>query len=282
MRRAPLLLLGILLASSAIAAQPKSGFFRTSDGVRLHYLDAGSGPAMVFVPGWTMPAEIWQPQIEHFSKNYRVVALEPRSQGESDKPAEGHDPARRARDIKELVDHLKLQNTVLVGWSMGVHELLTYAEQSGTAGVRAFVLVDGVLWDKWEPHMAASIYGWMQGLQQDRRQSTAEFVKSMYKRPQTPEYLAKITAASLKTPTNTAVTLIFNMTGRDTWALPLAKLDRPVMYAYTPQLNDSAALVKKHVPAARLELFETAGHALFVDEAERFNRVLEDFIRSLK
>ena len=80
------------------------------------------------------------------------------------------------------------------------------------------MLVDGVLWDKWEPHMAASIYGWMQGLQQDRLQSTAEFVKSMYKRPQTPEYLAKITAASLKTPTNTAVTLIFNMTGRDTWA----------------------------------------------------------------
>jgi non-heme chloroperoxidase len=36
-----------------------SHHFLTSDGVKLHYLEAGSGPSMVFVPGWTMPAWIW-------------------------------------------------------------------------------------------------------------------------------------------------------------------------------------------------------------------------------
>lgn len=53
----------------------------TSDSVELHYLEAGSGPTLVFVPGWTMPAWIWKPQLEHFSTDHRVVALDPRGQG---------------------------------------------------------------------------------------------------------------------------------------------------------------------------------------------------------
>ena len=44
----------------------RDGWFRTSDGVRLHYLVGGSGRTVVFVPGWTMPAEIWAPQLRHF------------------------------------------------------------------------------------------------------------------------------------------------------------------------------------------------------------------------
>lgn len=46
------------------AASVKDGSFITSDGVKLHYLESGTGPTILFVPGWTMPAEIWQPQID--------------------------------------------------------------------------------------------------------------------------------------------------------------------------------------------------------------------------
>ena len=72
----------LLTATASASAKPaaKSGYFTSSDGVRLHYLEAGSGPAIVFVPGWTNPAWIWEPQIRNFSKKYRVVALEPRFQ----------------------------------------------------------------------------------------------------------------------------------------------------------------------------------------------------------
>ena len=51
------------------AAAVKDGSFITSDGVKLHYLESGTGSTILFVPGWTMPAEIWQPQMEHFSNN---------------------------------------------------------------------------------------------------------------------------------------------------------------------------------------------------------------------
>ena len=50
-------LLGCFSAQPALAGAPQHRYFKTSDGVRLHYLEAGTGPeTLVFVPGWMMPA----------------------------------------------------------------------------------------------------------------------------------------------------------------------------------------------------------------------------------
>src|ERR1043166_109551 len=141
-------MLCLLLVPNVKAQTTKSGFFKTSDDIRIHYVEAGSGRPIVFIPGWTMPAWIWQKQIDEFSKKYHVIAVDPRSQGESDKPPYGHLPETRARDYKELVDHLGLKQPVMVGWSMGCGELVKYAEQFGADNVGGFVLVDGFLSDK--------------------------------------------------------------------------------------------------------------------------------------
>src|SRR3974390_2578151 len=86
-------------------AQAKTASFVTSDGVRLSYRERGSGtPALVFVPGWTMPGSIWSPQLDHFSARHRTIVFYPRGQGGSDIPAEGYTPERRAQDIAELID----------------------------------------------------------------------------------------------------------------------------------------------------------------------------------
>ncbi len=256
----------------------RSGFFTTSDGVRLHYLEAGQGDSIVFVSGWTMPAEIWEPQIRHFSARYRVVALDPRSQGESDRPSEGHYPERRAQDVKELVDHLRLMPAVLVGWSLAVPELLTYVDRFGTSSVRALVLVDGMIGEDPDPRKDAPLWQWLKELQKNRLRATEQFVRGMYRKPQPESYLRNIINASLKTPTSSAVTLLANVFAGGDWRPVLRKLDRPLLYAVTPQLREQAEMLRQRLPQARIEVFEHAGHALFVDEPERFNRVLEEFL----
>src|SRR3989304_3120188 len=154
------LLLGFLVCCvSAVSAHAgaykvpgtKDGFVTTPDGVKIHYVEAGTGQAILFVPGWTMPAWIWEKQIAHFSKTHRVVAMDPRSQGESQQTTEGHYPAARARDIKAVVDRLKLAPVVLVGWSMGVTEIASYVDQFGTADLAGLVLVDGIAGSDPEP-----------------------------------------------------------------------------------------------------------------------------------
>src|SRR5690349_18315971 len=77
---------------------PTSAFLTTSDGVKLHYLEQGQGSTILFVPGLAMPADVWDAQIRYFAGSHRVVALDPRSQGDSAKPSFGHDPGRRGRD----------------------------------------------------------------------------------------------------------------------------------------------------------------------------------------
>lgn len=278
------ILLPLLLVHPALAAGPevKDGFFKTSDGVRLHYLEAGSGPPIVFEPGWSMPGWIWDPQIRYFAEHFHVVALDPRSQGDSDKPHEGNSCERRAQDIKELLEHLKIGPAVLVGWSLAVPEMLSYAEQFGGSHVRAYVLVDGFAWEKQDPQFITSMVGMYTQVQTNRREFTEKFVRSMYKKPQPEEYIQRVMGASLKMPTDSAVAVSVSSISRSNWHLALTKLDRPVLVMCEAPLKSMAAdPIVSVVPSARVELFEDAGHALFVDDPERFNTALEDFVHHL-
>ncbi len=274
-----LVLIAATFAAASDAAKARDGYFTTSDGVRLHYLEAGQGPAMVFVPGWTMPAWIWEAQIRHFSQHYHVIALDVRSQGKSAKVSEGNYPERRARDIYELIAAQKLAPAVLVGWSLAGADLLAYADQFGGSDIRAYVLVDAFAWDKLDPQFVTAMVGMYRQVQLNRREFTEKFVRSMYKKPQPEEYMQRVVAASLQVPTDTAIASSVNSVARADWTSAIRKLDRPVLITCETALKPMAAdPVKALVPSTRVELFDAAGHALFVDDAEKFDNVVEDFL----
>jgi non-heme chloroperoxidase len=279
--------LGVTTQTPTTATTTKSGFFTTSDGIRIHYLEAGSGRPIVFIPGWTMPAWIWQKQIDEFSKRYHVIAVDPRSQGESDKPPYGHLPETRSRDYKELVDELALKRPVLIGWSMACGELIKYVEQFGTGNIGGLVLVDGLLSEKPNPDMFIGISGWMNLLQQDRQKQADGFVRTMYKKPQSEDYLKRVIDASVQTPADTAVILIYDMLAVKDFSPGLERLSEmktahPVLFAYQPESQQTADFLKSKLGAKlQLEIFEGDGHALFVDDPEKFNHVLEQFVQTL-
>lgn len=275
-------LMCILSTPVVVAQATKSGFFKTSDGTRIHYLEAGSGRPIVFIPGWTMPAWIWQKQIDEFSKKYHVIAVDPRSQGESDKPPYGHLPETRARDYKELVDHLGLKQPVLVGWSMACGELVIYVEQFGADNVGGLILVDGLLWDKPNPGLFAVLSGWMNQLQQDRQKHADGFIRSMFKKPQPEDYIKRVIDASVQVPADTAAVLIYNMIAVKDFSGGFAKMNKPMLFTYQPETQPSADFLKSKLgDTVRLERFEGDGHALFVDDPEKFSRLLEGFLQGL-
>lgn len=277
-----LLCLVSVLSLNAQTTTAKSAFFKTSDGIRIHYLEAGSGRPIVFIPGWSMPAWIWQKQIEEFSKRYHVIAVDPRSQGESDKPTSGHLPETRARDYKELVDQLGLKQPVLVGWSMACAELIKYAEQFGSDNVGGFVLVDGFITEKLSPEVFNAMSGWMNQLQQDRQQQADGFVRNMFKKPQPEDYVKRLIDAAQQVPADTAVVLIYNMIAVKDFSAGLARMNRPVLFTYQPSSQASADYLKSKLgDKLKIERFEGDGHALFVDEPQKFGQVLEEFLQNL-
>lgn len=284
-RFAPLVLSAITVcgaASQQVAAQADivSRTFTTSDGVALHYLEVGTGPTIAFIPGWTMPASIWRPQLEHFRATHHVVALDPRGQGESEKASRGYHPTRRGRDVSEFLDHLGDDPAIVVGWSLGVQDVLVGASDSGTDRIRAAVLVDYAL--QFDPTTLASRFV---ALQLDRPRWTRAFVEGMYARPQSDDYIERITQDALAMPTNAAAILIANLmlVGPTDLGPALERVDRPVMYVSSSQAwaRAAAEAVRTNWPDVRVEVVPQTGHALFVDDPPAFNAILEDFVGEL-
>jgi microsomal epoxide hydrolase len=263
---------GLPVASARVDVSSK--YFQATDDARLHYLDAGQGPVIVFVPGWTMPAHIWERQLQYFAKSNRVIAFDPRGQGKSAVTREGYAVERRARDIGELLD-LVNEPVVLVGWSLGVLESLAYIEFAGTQRVRALVLVDNSIGEEPPPSFDPTF---LSRLKQNRVATTERFVRNMFRTSQAETLLRRLIDDSLRVPTDAAVALLSYPYPRERWKKIVYATDRPILYAVSSRFNGQAQNLKKKHPQARIEVFEGAGHALFVDEAERFNHVLEQFI----
>lgn len=114
-------------------------------GMRIHYLEAGSkgsAPALILIPGWRLPAYLWAEQLKTFSHVTHVLAIDPRSQGESTKTTEGNSPESRAADLHDVLDKLRLSRPVLVGWSQGAQDVAAYVAKFGSESVAGIVLVD--------------------------------------------------------------------------------------------------------------------------------------------
>lgn len=90
------------------------------DGVRLCFKEAGSGtPPLLFVHGWTCDHTFFAPQFEHFGRAHRVIAVDLRGHGASDKPQQDYTMAAFADDVRWLCEQRGAEKPVLIGHSMG-------------------------------------------------------------------------------------------------------------------------------------------------------------------
>ncbi len=270
------------LGVAARASAPHDGGFVTSDGVRLHTLEAGpddgarGAGVVVLVPGWTMPAWIWDRQLRALSAHHRVVALDPRGQGESDIPDGGYDQERRGQDIGELIATLGPRPVLLVGWSLGVLDSLAYVHRFGDSRVAGLVLVDNSVGEP--PAPVAQRGGARAARPVDRAAWMARFVRSMFHRPMEESVLDRLTESALRMPREAAAALLRYDVPRAFWREAVLSVRRPVLYAVTPRLAAQADNLAAEDPLARAVVFPDAGHALFVDDAERFDAMVDGFM----
>lgn len=115
-----------------------------SDGIRLDYTDTGdpAGRPVVLLAGFKASVTSWHYQLPALEKaGYRVIAVDLRGHGTSDRPDEV-DMARRGTDIHDVLTTLDLRDVVLVGGSMGGNTIWSYVQQYGEDRVRSIVISD--------------------------------------------------------------------------------------------------------------------------------------------
>ena len=272
------------IASGGAVEAAVSRSFITSDGARLHYLEAGPSEArtVVFVPGWTMPAWIFEAQIAALEDRFHVLALDPRGQGESEVTRFGYTHERRGRDIGELIDHAAVGRVVLVGWSLGVLDSLAYVAGAGDKRIAGLVLVDNSIGEEPAPPSAPaasrSPSPRPEPTPDERRAMRSAFIASMFARDPGADYRARLTGQALRMTVEDERRLLAYDVPREYWRAAVHSTGRPVLYVVRPRWREQGRnLVRTHADAS-MTVFEDAGHALFVDEAAQFNALLIDFL----
>lgn len=163
-RRAPVLSLLLLLAVFGCGEGPPDGavaevegtgvtegMAESFDGVLIHYQILGTGdPAIVLVHGWANSMAIWGEHPRTLSASHRVVNLELAGHGRSGTERSDWTMGAFGEDVAAVVDHLGLDEVVLVGFSLGGAVVIEAAERLGERAL-GVVLVDefhdpGIAW----------------------------------------------------------------------------------------------------------------------------------------
>jgi len=265
------------------AAEPaRRRTFQTTDGVKLSFLEAGEQnvgnqkPTIALVPGWLMPAAIWQGQLDGLSQDYHVVALDPRGQGQSDVPPWGYTAERRAADLHEFVTPFSA--ILLVGWSLGAIEALQYAHMFGDERIAGLVLVDSSVGEEPVPPSSETF---LSRLRADRERTLEEFVRALFHMPRPQTELDRLVQWALQMDLDQSLALLSYPFVRTHWKRIVHGLKKPLLYIVTPEFEAQAENLQRNRPGTQSEIFRDAGHALFVDEGARFNQLLATFAASL-
>ena len=269
----------LLALPSLISAAPlRDCYFKTSDGVRLHYVEAGSGSeTLIFVPGWMMPAAVFEAQVKGLSERFRVIAFDPRSQGKSELFGGAHTPALRSRDLQELLNEVRAENPILVGWSLGVMEVLDYLARYKRTNIAGLVLIDNSI-GMGKPPASSGKSSQSGSASKDRAAYLKDFILGLTKKPMPHGMYETILASASRMPRSIAQELVNKPYPREYWRDTLLAQKVPVLYAIRPRFEEQGRILASHKSMlASVEVFPKAGHALFIDESEKFNRLVSEF-----
>lgn len=258
-------------------------------GARLRVVEAGSGPAVVLVPGWTMGWTVFERQIPALSQAKRVVTLDPRSQGASTTTVNGNSYQQHGRDIETVVDAFSIDRFALVGWSYGALACYAYLEQAGFDRVEHLTILDQTP----RPFAWVNETIWCEGdwsffrndllvpLATDRRAFIYAFVDWMTSgtlKPADREWLARMHAT---TPIAAARALLMDAIFSDYRGVAEAADNAlPVLQVVRADDIDAAmSWLRAHTPHTQIE--STTSHFGFWENAEVFNEILVGFLATV-
>ena len=162
-------------------------YLETKDGTELYFNDWGTGTPVVLIHGWPLSSAMWEHQAAFLVANgYRVISYDRRGFGKSSHPFTGHNYNTLADDLAELMDSLKLEGAVLVGFSMGGGEVVRYLSRHGSARVVKGVLISAVTPltgktpDNEDGVPEAMVDGFKKSLAKDRFAFMTTFFKAFY------------------------------------------------------------------------------------------------------
>jgi non-heme chloroperoxidase len=275
---------------SPTATRAAGNFIETNDGQRLFVHDVGGGRPVVLIHGWTLSSEVWKGQLDWLAaQGLRVVAYDRRGHGQSSKPESGYDYDRLVDDLATILDRLDLKDVVLVGHSMGAGEAVRYLARHGDERIARLMLVapttpfalktgdnpEGVDRQIYDKMVAA--------LQADRLGYLKAGGPAFYGANPDPKLVEWTMAIALQASLQAEIQCLRAFSETD-FRSDLKTVATPTLILYgtadSPIIPLNARRTHAAIAGSRHEIYDGAPHAVFLTDAERFNRDLLAFARS--
>jgi pimeloyl-ACP methyl ester carboxylesterase len=246
------------------------------NGSTLYYEDHGSGRPLVFVHGWGTSGRVWDAQVADLMTDHRVITMDWRGCGRSDRPAAGYTIAEIARDVLALIDALELEQPVLIGSSIAGAFILE-AALAAPDRIGAILPVDAGV-----HHFSRSrrepMVNLLADLRVDRAGTLANFVPHWY-RPGVSAAMVDWTVRQILDSTILIDRLVIDQAGYDPRPR-LGQIRVPTVFLHGELDTEIPLDIPREcaslIPGARVTVIERAGHMSQQDQAENFNRALRE------
>ena len=254
-------------------------------GCQIYYEDLGRGEPVILIHGLGSSTKDWEYQIPELQKNFRVIAVDVRGHGRSGKPLEAYSIQAFAEDISALIQHLKLHKPHIVGISMG--GMIAFQLAVDNPGLLASLTIVNS-----GPEVKA--HNFKQWLEIAKRKLLSRLLSLeqigkalgglLFPRPEQAHLREKIQE---RWPLNDKRAYLASLDAIIGWSVSerISSILCPTLVIsadkdYTP-IADKEAYVAQ-IPHAKLLVIEQSRHATPLDQPERFNHALLDFLNSTK
>jgi pimeloyl-ACP methyl ester carboxylesterase len=130
------------MSLAPLAATLPRRSIQVSDNVNLNVIDVGEGQPILILPAWTNSAAEYARLIQELSTDHRVIAVDMRGHGQSDKTEHGYRIGRFAADLRAVLTALAVEDVTLVGHSLGCAVIWSYLDIFGSERIASLVFAD--------------------------------------------------------------------------------------------------------------------------------------------
>jgi pimeloyl-ACP methyl ester carboxylesterase len=268
----------------------------TDDGVRLYFEETGSGIPIILVHEFAGDLRSYEPQMRHFGKRYRVIAYNARGFPPSDVPEQvsSYSQERAADDVLAVLDHVGAPKAHIIGLSMGGFATLHFGLRHPE---RALSLCIGGCGYGAEPDKRATFRAEADAIAaMIQKDGMAAFAERYAYGPTRVQYENKDPRGHAEFK---AMLGEHSAVGSANTQLGVQK-ERPSLYALVEDMKRLLAptliitgdedwpcllpgvLMKQSIPSAALAVIPNSGHAINLEEPDKYNQVVADFLAQVE
>lgn len=254
--------------------------FITIRGARLHYLEAGEGKPIICFHSTPASARFYQPQLDRFASDYRVIAVDLRGHGDSEKPRGSYRMSEFLEDYVALFDALHLKDFVLVGCSVGGIAAQLYALEHA-ANLRGLVLIGSPC-----SRRGRDVAGFNQAVREKGWPAVARGLVDKQLNPSTaPAVKEWATQEYLKTPLYVRAAEEAALLAEIHHTERLPEISTPTLLvageAEEREIFEQMELMSQRIPNAERHVIAGAAHVPNFEQPAAFNAILERFLRKI-